>query len=331
MLPSPFLNPATVHVAVSVLRTFALMGGMDPPDVKKPSVEDWVHAFQKFSGLYADGDAKSCTTDAWYRVCAEVEDAVDTTPLIETPTPTYEVVSVKACPKWTGKVDGLGSWRMRNDMAERFERFVLGIHTLGGCVGSAGGMRRLNAQVTANRSRTSMHYPGLAADLATNMGMRKPKNKKMPPFVCVSDGKRTFTVLARITSSEPTSKMANVLGVTKKDIAVVENPVGVIYRRGKGPIDYKKFTGRYLNVTKVLKALGFDRIPARSSFFAGKSYGAAEWWHFSYTDPLVVGKSTFGGELLKIYSQEKVEASPLEPYIDYVFDGSKWVPSTSMV
>ena len=36
----------------------------------------------------------------------------------------------------------------------------------------------------------------------------------------------------------------------------------------------------------------------------------AEWWHFQYTKDLVEGVSTFGHELLKLYSENTLAGTP---------------------
>jgi hypothetical protein len=59
---------------------------------------------------------------------------------------------------------------------------------------------------------------------------------------------------------------------------------------------------RFFSFTELAKKHGFEGIKCRRSFKRGGSYLGAEWWHFQYEKALEPGKSTFGGELLKIYS-----------------------------
>lgn len=56
------------------------------------------------------------------------------------------------------------------------------------------------------------------------------------------------------------------------------------------------------SITEIARKHGFEPIRARRSFFRGGSYLGAEWWHFQYEAALDSGVSTFGGELLKLYT-----------------------------
>ena len=64
----------------------------------------------------------------------------------------------------------------------------------------------------------------------------------------------------------------------------------------------KEWTGKAFNLTELFLDLDFQRIRGRESFFRGGKYAGAEWWHHQWQGGLEKGKSTFGEELLKVYS-----------------------------
>jgi hypothetical protein len=71
---------------------------------------------------------------------------------------------------------------------------------------------------------------------------------------------------------------------------------------------------RFFSFTELAKKHGFEGIKCRRSFKRGGSYLGAEWWHFQYEKALEPGKSTFGGELVKIYSLD--ECKKFAPWND---------------
>ena len=66
---------------------------------------------------------------------------------------------------------------------------------------------------------------------------------------------------------------------------------------------------RFFSFTELAEKHGFKGISARRSFKNGGSYLGAEWWHFQYEKALTPGVSTFGGELLKLYSLAEVKST----------------------
>jgi hypothetical protein len=94
-------------------------------------------------------------------------------------------------------------------------------------------------------------------------------------------------------------------------------------------VTYKKRTGAlaakgdFIDLTAVFERHGFQRIRARSSFAQGGSEIGAEWWHFQDESNLTSRVSTFGDELLAVYSRATLESSPPWKYRDHVF-GVNW-------
>jgi hypothetical protein len=62
-------------------------------------------------------------------------------------------------------------------------------------------------------------------------------------------------------------------------------------------------------MTEILNRHGFRGIRGRKSFYVGGSYSSSEWWHFQCESVLLPSVSTFGGELMKIYSEAEIKRS----------------------
>jgi CheY-like chemotaxis protein len=165
---------------------------------------------------------------------------------------------------------------IRSDVVDAYRALLADVRAAGGILTSAGAFRALGATVTPGRSRTSMHYSGLALDLATDTGMRDPRRD---PYVVTQDG-RKWRVWCRSQSAPPRQLDA------------------VTWRRGA--IDVQRVTVPAFDLTAVAERYGFARIGPRSSFPA--DYLAAEWWHLQYELALVPWVSQFGIELLALRS-----------------------------
>lgn len=169
----------------------------------------------------------------------------------------------------------------------------------GGKLTSSGARRSLNASVNASRSATSFHYTGRALDLFVGSGM---ENRSRDPFVVTADGDRYWRVYVRAEGGEPMEIDALTYG-----------------SRNRGRVT----TGRFLDLTTLFQAEGFERIRARPSFFSGGSWLGAEWWHFQYEKGLEKGISTFGEELLKVYTESQVSSTQPWQFRNHVF-GVNW-------
>ena len=90
-----------------------------------------------------------------------------------------------------------------------------------------------------------------------------------------------------------------------------------------GKIKEKETTGVFFSFTDLAKAFGFEPIRARRSFYSG-IYTSAEWWHFQYEAGLAKGLSTFGRELLKVYTQEEVEKFVYWDIVKNFRFGNEW-------
>lgn len=194
------------------------------------------------------------------------------------------------CPadKVAGK-DGYGSTVLRTDAAEAYKALKAEVNSLGGVVTSAGGRRALNSGAGPARSKSSMHYTGLAFDMSLATGMQ---NFDTDPFLCV-----------RV----PDSRKWTIWCKSDKASEVTVEAVVCRTKGGKTVLETKTMTVKAFNFTEVAAKHGFVNISARKSFFEGGAYGGAEWWHFQYDRALTKGQSKFGEELLKVYSLNEAQ------------------------
>jgi subtilisin family serine protease len=170
--------------------------------------------------------------------------------------------------------EGYDAFRLRSDIVDRYTAFRNAVRSAGGVVTSAGSLRDLDAAVGAGRSALSMHYSGMALDLATDTGMRDPERD---PYVVVREGKRW-----RLFCRSPSAPARALDAVVWHEGAERTIPVRV----------------KVFDLTEVAERHGFHGIGPRSSYPA--SYMSAEWWHLQCDAVLTPYVSQFGTELLSI-------------------------------
>jgi hypothetical protein len=177
---------------------------------------------------------------------------------------------------------GYNRFTLRADAALAYEALREEVLSLGGVISSAGGKRFLSdSKKSASRSTKSMHYVGLAFDMALDSAMNNPKKER---YAIEAVGDHRWNVWCK--TDNPT--------VPEREIEAYT------YHHKRIPVK-----GRYFSFTELAKKHGFEPIRARSWFMRGGKYTGAEWWHFQYNRALTKGKSTFGEELLKLYSLEE--------------------------
>jgi len=178
---------------------------------------------------------------------------------------------------------GYSYFRLREDAAEAYNALREEVSALGGVITSAGAKRPLSdSKKTASRSAKSLHYTGLALDLALDSGMNNPKKER---FVIEQDDVgRGWTVWCR----------------TENEEVPVRKVQAYTYHHTRVIVE-----DRFINFTELANKHGFHGISARRYFLAGGNYLGAEWWHFQWEKGLTPGVSTFGGEHMKIYTLEE--------------------------
>ncbi|MGY6276245.1 peptidoglycan-binding domain-containing protein [Methylomonas sp. MgM2] len=258
--------------------------------------EDSVIRFQEEHGLYSDGVVGSNTWNALQRAL-EVHTEEQINPRREE-TVHSELMDWLRVPADSYR-DGYDRFFLREDAAAAYMNVRDRVLEAGGKLTSSGARRSLNASVGAARSATSFHYTGLALDLFVGSGM---ENRARDPYVIAADGDRFWRVYVRADGGQAMEIDAVTYGSRN--------------REGKA-------SGKFLDLTALFQAEGFARIRARKSFFTDGSWLGAEWWHFQYEKNLERGISTFGGELLKVYSEDQLRPTPPWQFRNHVF-GVNW-------
>jgi len=248
-----------------------------------PTTKSAVRAFQRKHKLVADGIVGSLTIRA----------------LRKSPASSKKLKFKKiVCDDFVlgGIVSGANQTWIREDAVSSLAKVRDTIQSAGALFTSHGGRRLLSASVGKNRSKTSLHYLGLAHDLHTKSGMVDPYND---PYVVVQslEDHRRWTVYAR-----------------------VDYPIGTYLELEAYTYEHKKISvaGNYINITELMAENGWKSIRARKSFFSKGNTLAAEWWHFQNEDVLKKGV-TFGSELIKSYKLKKLKSYPL-----WKRNGVKW-------
>lgn len=203
--------------------------------------------------------------------------------------------------KWTnkaGKALGLSRTTLRSDCAKAYQELQADVHAMGGILTTAGGKRPLKLRtgdpkkdkIGSAQSSKSLHYVGLAFDLALPTG----GSSLSQPYLLQRDpaNDRKWIVWCKSDSA---------------DVPEVEIKVCVISGWKKTSLSYRTVKVRAFNFTELALKHGFDGISGRRSFFRGGRFTGSEWWHFQWSRALTPGVSTFGGELLKLYSKSKCE------------------------
>jgi N-acetylmuramoyl-L-alanine amidase len=168
---------------------------------------------------------------------------------------------------------GYDRFRLRSDIVDRYDSMRREVLAAGGVVTSAGSFRELGAEVTPGRSPTSMHYSGLAFDLATDTGMRRID----APYIITQEGRR-WRVWCR------------------SDAAAEQQLEAVLWSGGR--VQTRQVTARAFDFTATAARHGFASIGPRRVF--PSDYRGAEWWHFQCEAALTPWISQFGVELLSL-------------------------------
>lgn len=260
--------------------------------------EDALEAWQRAVRLYPDGIFGRGSLAQWNDYCQKKNRPEFVLPVDPAPSDPQEEgrlgwVQVPADPL----KGGYKSLTLREDAAKAYQAVLAEVHRLGGVLTTAGGKRSLSSGAGPARSTKSFHYTGRALDLALPTGMQ---NIQTDAYIVVREGdSRKFTIWAKVLD-EKAPGAANVpeVALTACTVVTKKNTSGKSYTQ----LVYTPWKGKAFNLTVLFAQQGFQPISGRKDFFAGGSYSGAEWWHFQWVTGLIAGKTTFGEELLKVYS-----------------------------
>jgi hypothetical protein len=232
------------------------------PGLNRDNFIEPVRSFQETRGLNVDGLPGAETL--WE--------------LQEPAGPTHAVVKVEADVVSEG---GLPAFRLRSDVAPVYTAMRQDVVRAGAVVSSAGSLRDLDEPVSTGRSSTSLHYTGIALDLATNTGMQDVHQ----PYLVTAVGDRRWQVWAR------------------SDRGIERTLDAVLWSRGA--LRTERVTAGVVDFTGIAVRHGFLPIRHRKTFPA--NYMSAEWWHFQYEGLLTPFISLFGIELLRLYPKKQLQ------------------------
>lgn len=254
-----------------------------------PATSRQVELFQEANDLYQDGIVGKGTLSVMNEQLPEgLRFEIDGEPdpdetFVKLPWIKVETDQIKGS-------KGYSYFRLRKDAAEAYNALREDVLALGGVITSAGAKRPItDSKRMASRSVKSLHYTGLAFDLALDSGMNNPKKER---FVIEEVGDRGWNVWCR----------------TEDESVPVRRLEGYTYNNTKVVVE-----DRFFSFTELAKKHGFYPIKSRRYFKTGGSYLGAEWWHFQFEKALTPGVSTFGGELLKVYRLSELK-SKFEPW-----------------
>lgn len=182
---------------------------------------------------------------------------------------------------------GFSSTTLRDDAAASFKKMYDEVTALGGKLSSAGGKRPLSAGGGKAQSKTSMHYLGRAHDMSLGAGMQDPTKDSA---VCVRVGPDSRKWIVWLRTENPAVPEVTLQGVKCSTV------------NGKTVLTTVPVKGRFFNFTELAAKHGWTGIGGRKFFFQGGTYSGAEWWHLQWEQGLVKGQTTFGSELLRLYS-----------------------------
>ena len=254
-----------------------------------PATSRQVELFQEANELYQDGIVgKGTLTVMNEQLPEELKFQIDGEPdpdetFVKLPWTKVEADKIKGS-------QGYSRFYLREDTAKAYNALREDVLALGGVITSAGAKRPItDSKRMASRSVKSLHYTGLAFDLALDSGMNNPKKER---FVIEELDDRRWNVWCR----------------TENESVEVRKIEGYTYNNTKVIVE-----DRFFSFTELAEKHGFRSIRSRRYFKEGGSYLGAEWWHFQFEKALTPGASTFGGELLKIYSLSELK-SKFEPW-----------------
>lgn len=238
-----------------------------PEELRDENFDDMILAFQEKSNMMADGLPRWETL--WNMQYPWVQ---------QLPKMKFTRCEVDKIPG----IESLDHVMLREDAAERFNALRKEVLSLGGTMPIMEGKRPLSEKVSVSKSIISLHYTGLAFDLAGTAGFFNPDKD---PFVVTLGGNGYWEIWCRSASA----------GDMKMNAMYWES-------LESGVDKTKTVMGKFFSFTRVCEKHGFYPLRPRMSFTRStiRKYTGSEWWHFQANDLLIPNLSLFGIELMRI-------------------------------
>lgn len=212
---------------------------------------------------------------------------------------------------------------LRFDLAEKLRSIKEELNTQGARLILNNGVRHLDTSMRTSHSITSLHYLGLAFDLFLYSGMINPE--KDPYVVSYDEVAETFIVFARCRDDWEISPKNH---PSEKIHLPPEIKINTVYTYNGLYKKNKAVKGRFINLTHLLSKYNIKGISPRLGFINPQkttpSLMSSEWWHFQCTESLLPEYTTFGTELLKVYSLETLEKTKIWEERDRIY-GINWL------
>lgn len=297
-----FLKNEKVQSNTEIAQTLISVLDSNRANLYAQNFDAALKGFQKANGLIADGifGEKTCAKmqalvlqNAIERIKNEFSDLVD----IKKLDVNSKLVRVPAYKDV--RVGGYDFFVFRPDAAYFYLSSYKEALSKGVCIQSAGSLRPLNAELSAGRIPTSVHYGAAALDIAVYAGMA---NVERDMYVVERGNDGYWNVWAK---PNPTLQIN----------AIDMNKVHCIVR----PITYKNRTGEIVgyvgeleNLTDIFKSNHFMPIRPQAAFLQNpkSSDMTAEWWHFQCEFCFMPFFTTFADSIKAIYDASIVAKAP---------------------
>ena len=178
-----------------------------------------------------------------------------------------------AADKIEGK-SGFTRVTLRSDAADSYNQMREEVISLGGVLTSAGGRRGLSSKASTSRSKKSMHYVGLALDLALPTGMQNPSTD---PYLIQMEPGRRWRIWCKTDNSDIPKTTIEACHVTRKG--------------GKSVVRTQEITCRAFDLTEIFEKYGWMPINELLKVYTMSQAKKFIYWNLSKN--CVFGKNWF--------------------------------------
>ena len=193
--------------------------------------------------------------------------------------------------------NGVSFFNMRADAALLWHRFRTEVKSYGANLTSVGAIRHPQDAEGIGRSKTSLHFAGIAHDFALDSGGMNPEKDN---FVLTLDSTERWQIFARCTN-EKAQRFNEV-----KTLRIL-NPITYTQRNGTG----KPIEGKFINITEIANKHGLYHVAPHRGWRTSKAITVLEWHHLDFRNTLIMqGFSTFEQEIRTVWSEDVLSRYP---------------------